>query len=137
MAENTVETEVMPASEHTVESKKADTTRDESRYLTPAVDIYETDEGLTLDADMPGVLRDGLDIRVEDNILTIRGRVGNGSKGTELFKEYELHDYFRQFKLNDQIDQEKIEAHLSNGVLTLKLPKAKAARPRQIEIKTL
>lgn len=133
MAENTVETEVVAGGNNPA-AKGADTTRDGSRYLIPAVDIYETEDGLTVEADMPGVARDGVDVRVEDNTLTIRGKVGNGSAKGEFFREYELQDYFRQFKLNERVDQEKISAQLTHGVLKLHLPKAKAAKPHRIAV---
>jgi HSP20 family protein len=134
MAENTVDTQVATRTGNGSSPAQADLTRDESRYLSPAVDIYETEEGLTVEADMPGVARDGVDVRIEDSILTIRGRVNAESQGSPLFSEYELRDYFRQFKLNELIDQEKISAKLNNGVLCLELPHAAATRPRQVEV---
>jgi len=134
MAENTVDTNV-PAHGNGTTATEVDHTRDQERYLSPAVDIYETEAGLVVEADMPGVPRDGVDIRVEDNILTIRGHVRNEANGGSLLGEYELRDYFRQFKLNERIDQENISAKLTNGVLFLELPHAKATRPRQVEVK--
>jgi HSP20 family protein len=109
-------------------------TRSQERYVTPPADIYETAEGLVVKADLPGVARDGLDLRVENNLLTIRGRVGHAVPGEPLYREYELVDFFRQFELTDRVDQQKISADLKNGVLTLTLPKAEEAKPRSIEV---
>ena len=137
MAENTVETHVAPTPEgqtHAPAKGQADATRDDARYLTPAVDIHETETGLTVVADMPGVAPNGVDVRVEDNVLTIRGKVEGKLAGSELFGEYRLHDYFRQFKLNERIDQEKIAARLTHGVLHVELPRAQAAKPRRVKV---
>ena len=109
-------------------------TRSQERYVTPAVDIYETLEGLVVKADLPGVAKDGLDLRVENNLLTIRGRAGHVAPGEPLYREYELAHFFRQFELSDKVDQLKISAELKNGVLTLNLPKAEEAKPRKIDV---
>ena len=118
----------------TDEEARKEETRSQERYVTPAVDIYETLEGLVVKADLPGVAKDGLDLRVENNLLTIRGRAGHAAPGELLYREYELAHFFRQFELNDKVDQLKISAELKNGVLTLKLPKAEEAKPRRIEV---
>jgi HSP20 family protein len=116
------------------EGRVKEETRSQERYVAPAVDIYETLEGLVVKADLPGVAKDGLDIRVENNLLTIRGRAGHAAPGEALYREYELAHFFRQFELNDKVDQLKISADLKNGVLTLNLPKAEEAKPRRIEV---
>ena len=97
MAENTVENDVATTGHANTPAPAADSTRDEGRYLTPAVDIHETEAGLTVVADMPGVAADGVEVNVEDNVLTIRGKVADAPRGQELYGEYRLHDYFRQF----------------------------------------
>lgn len=109
-------------------------TRSQERYVPPPVDIYETSEGLVVKADLPGVAKDGLDVRVENNLLTIRGRAGHAAPGEAIYREYELVNFFRQFELSDKVDQHKISAELKNGVVTLNLPKAEEARPRRIDV---
>jgi HSP20 family molecular chaperone IbpA len=110
-------------------------TRSDERYVTPAVDIYETAEGLVVKADLPGVSKDGLDVRVENNLLSIRGRASHAAPGEPVYREYELVNFFRQFELNDKVDQQRISAELKHGVLTLSLPKAEEAKPRRIDVK--
>ncbi|MGQ9670608.1 MAG: Hsp20/alpha crystallin family protein [Desulfosoma sp.] len=114
---------------------QSETTRNIPVYV-PAVDIYETEEALTLVADMPGVSPENVDIDIRDDQLTIRGTVTLESEGeTVLLREYGVGDYFRQFTLGRIIDQSKIEAAMKNGVLTLTLPKVDKARPRKVEVK--
>ena len=105
--------------------------------FVPAVDIYETEEALTLVSDMAGVSPEGIRIDLKDDQLTVAGAVveSAGSQERVLLKEYETGDYFRQFALGEVIDQSKITAQLKNGVLTLVLPKVEKAKPRRIEIK--
>lgn len=110
-------------------------TRSQEKYVTPPVDIYETAEGLLVKADLPGVAREGLDVRVENNTLTIRGKAAHAAPGEPIYREYGLLSFFRQFELNDRVDQLKISAELKHGVLTLSLPKAEEAKPRRIEVK--
>lgn len=128
MAEKTVAT--TPKGEVTRES-----TRNQERYITPPVDIYETPEGLVVMADLPGVTQDSLDVRVDNNVLTIRGIARHESLGNAVHREYELINFFRQFELGEKINQGKISAELKHGVLTLGLPKAEEAKPRRIEVK--
>ena len=112
-------------------------TRDTSRFLVPAVDIYETEDALHVIADVPGVREEDLDIRVEDRVLTISGKPSLGTGEDLLMQEFELMPYFRQFRLGDDVDQEKIEAKLQHGVLTLHLPKADQAKPKKIKVQGL
>jgi HSP20 family molecular chaperone IbpA len=109
-------------------------TRSQEQYITPPVDIFENGEGLVVKADLPGVPKDGLDVRVENNLLTIRGRAAHVAPGDAVYREYGLVNFFRQFELSDRVDQGKISAELKNGVLTLQLPKAEEAKPRKIEV---
>lgn len=106
------------------------------RQFVPAVDIFETDEAVTVMAEMPGVDKSGVDINLEDDVLTIKGlREEDGAEGeTILLKEYESGSYMRRFTLSETIDQSKIEATMQNGMLLLKLPKAAPAKPRKIEV---
>jgi HSP20 family protein len=105
--------------------------------FVPTVDIYETEEALTLVADMPGVSPEGIRIDLKDDQLTVAGEVfeSGGNQERVLLKEYETGNYIRQFALGEVIDQSKITAQLKNGVLTLVLPKVEKAKPRRIEIK--
>lgn len=110
-------------------------TRNHERYVAPPVDIYETPDGLVVLADLPGVSQDGLDVRVDNNVLTMRGQARHTVAGEVTYREYELVHFFRQFELSDKVDQSRITADLKCGVLTLQLPKAAEAKPRQIEVR--
>jgi HSP20 family protein len=110
-------------------------TRSQERYVTPPVDIYETAGGLVVKADLPGVEKVNLDLLVENNLLTIRAKPSHTTAGEPLYREYELVNFFRQFELNEKVDQSKISAELKHGVLTLQLPKAEEAKPRKIEVR--
>ena len=110
-------------------------TRSQERYITPPVDIYETTKGLVVTADLPGVSKEGLDVRVENNLLTIRGKAAHAAPGDLVYREYGLVNFFRQFELNEKVDQSKISAELKHGVLTLTLPQAEEAKPRKIEVR--
>lgn len=115
---------------------QAETTRNIPVYV-PAVDIYETEEALTLVADMPGVSPENVDIDIRDDQLTIRGTVTLEGEGESvLLREYGVGDYYRQFTLGRIIDQSKIEAAMKDGVLTLTLPKVDKAKPRKVVVKT-
>lgn len=106
--------------------------------FTPAVDICESDSAIIVLADMPGVRADGLGIDLRDNVLSIEGRVAEAERSKEqlLLKEYDTGSFRREFRLTNLIDQSKIDATLSDGVLRLTLPKAEAAKPRKIEVRT-
>lgn len=106
-------------------------------YYSPSVDIYETEDAITLLADLPGVEKDALDINVEDRHLTVTGLVNQPeARLNALYSEYGIGGYTRSFKLGDTIDQSKISAALKEGVLKLVLPKADKLKPRKIEIAT-
>ena len=107
------------------------------KTFVPRVDIYETKEAIFLIADMPGVDEKTVDIELEKNILTIAGRAEDGiAKDCNLiFSEYETGDYERSFTLSDEIDRDKINATVKQGVLRLELPKAEKVKPKKIAIK--
>ena len=128
MAEKTV-----PTTQNKPLSSREET-RSEERYVTPPVDIYENGDALIVTADLPGVAKENLDVRVENNLLTIRGRPSHLASGDPIYREYELVSFFRQFELNEKVDRAKISAQLQHGVLTLHLPKAQEAKPRKIEV---
>lgn len=111
-------------------------TRSKKLY-TPAVDIVEGKDSLFLIADMPGVDEKSVDITLEKNMLTIYGTVEPEIPENHrlVSSEYGIGDYQRTFTLSDEIDREKIEATVKNGVLRLTLPKAEAAKTRKIPVK--
>jgi HSP20 family molecular chaperone IbpA len=108
-----------------------------SVFLPPA-DIYETRDNIVVLAEMPGVAPNGVDITLERRVLTIRGRsAANEHSGYQrVYNEYADGDYERSFTLSENIDRDRIEATLKNGVLHLVLPKAETAKARRIELKT-
>lgn len=102
----------------------------------PPVDIYDSDVGLVLLADLPGVTIESLEIQVQDNRLTLFGRV-NASVPAEarlLHQEFEWGDFLRSFILSDEVDHEHITAKLNNGVLEVVLPRAAKTEPRRIQV---
>ena len=104
-------------------------------YLTPLANILETKDGYVLEAEMPGVNKDGLDITVENGQLTIVGRrAAKEPRGRELYRESRAFDYRRTFELDPSIDTARVSARLDQGVLTLQLPKAESVKPRKIAV---
>jgi HSP20 family protein len=106
--------------------------------FTPSVDIFETERELTLLADLPGVKAENLTIDLRENTLTLTGEVEPFERADEedILIEYEIGKYYRQFSLSNVIDQSKIDANLTDGVLRLTLPKVEEAKPRKIEVRT-
>jgi HSP20 family protein len=130
MAEKTV---AVPSGQPVATGREG--TRAQERHMLPPVDIYETSESLVLIADLPGVAKEDLDLRVDNNVLTLQGKASHAASGEAIYREYELVNFFRQFELSEQVDQEKIAADFKQGVLTLHLPKVEKLKPRQIEVK--
>ncbi|MDR2947452.1 MAG: Hsp20/alpha crystallin family protein [Candidatus Adiutrix sp.] len=115
---------------------QAENTSDRPLFV-PVVDIWETDRGLMLVADMPGVAPGDLSVDLSENTLTVSGRLTPSPEGRKsLIREYEEGGFYRQFSLAENIDQQGITAALKDGVLTLELPRAAPAQPRKIEIRT-
>lgn len=104
--------------------------------FSPNVDIFETDQQITLMADLPGVTADHLTIDLRDSILTLSGEVAPFETREEnaLLTEYETGRYYRQFTLSEVIDQNRIDARIKDGVLRLTLPKVEKAAPRTIKV---
>ena len=132
------------ATETTTDMQKAETgnvasypeqTRPGAVY-TPATDIFESENAITVLADMPGVRAQDLKIDLRDNVLTLTGRVSAAENGKETLvaREYRPGTFFRQFTLSESVDQSKIDAKLADGVLRLELPKVERAKPRQITV---
>ncbi len=109
--------------------------RSNERYIRPAVNIIETEEGLVLTADIPGAAKEGLDVNVEKGILTISAPARHTLPGTSAYREFELANYYRQFSIPESLDHEKSRAEYVNGILTLRIPRAEVAKPRRIEVK--
>jgi len=106
--------------------------------FTPPIDIFETADGLVLQADLPGVTSDTLELQVQDNKLTLFGRVDVSlPAGAKLIhQEYAVGHYLRSFILSDDVDHERIAAKLTNGVLEVILPRVAKSEPRRIQIRT-
>ncbi|MDB6023569.1 MAG: hypothetical protein JWQ04_3426 [Pedosphaera sp.] len=109
--------------------------RGAQNYISPEVNIYETKDGYVVEAELPGVSKEGLDIAVEGNTLTILGRRGTSeAKAQALYRESSGADYRRVFELDPAIDTARIEAKIVQGVLTLHLPKSEAVKPRKVVV---
>jgi len=105
-------------------------------YLTPLANILETKDGYVLEAEMPGVNKDGLEITVENGELTLIGRRAPvENRGREVYRESRAFDYRRTFELDPSIDTAGITAKIDQGVLKLQLPKAEAVKPRKIAVR--
>lgn len=109
---------------------------EDRNFVVPPVDVFENDDAITLLADLPGVARDALDIRVEgDSLLLEATAAAQGPGDMELvYGEARNPAYRRQFTLSRELDAARIEAQLRDGVLRLTIPKADEARPRRIQV---
>ncbi|HOD35057.1 MAG TPA: Hsp20/alpha crystallin family protein [Syntrophales bacterium] len=114
---------------------KAGQTKD-GLVFTPDVDILESDREITLLADIPGVQSRDLKVDLENGVLTLTGDVApwEGPDEKNILIEYETGCFYRQFSISETIDQERIDARLSDGVLRLTLPKVESAIPRKIPV---
>jgi len=109
--------------------------RPEREFVSPEVNIYETSDGYVLEAEMPGVNKDGLEIMLEGNEMTLVGcRADEVTSGEPLFRDRTLADYRRVFELDPAIDTAKISAKMDQGILTLTLPKSERVKPRRITV---
>jgi len=117
-----------------VESKQEATIP--ARVFVPATDIFETDEALTVILEMPGIDKDKVDVKVENDVLTIEGWIDfSRYEGLQpIYTEYNIGNYARSFQLSSKIDQDRISAELRDGVMTLVLPKSERAKPRKIAV---
>ncbi|HEY3663652.1 MAG TPA: Hsp20/alpha crystallin family protein [Chthoniobacterales bacterium] len=105
------------------------------RFITPPVSVSENGEGYLLELEMPGVNKEGLEISVENNELSIVGRRSNPAiDGTPVHRESRPHNYRRKFEIDPSIDSGKISARLNHGIVTLVLPKAEEVKPRKIAV---
>ncbi len=134
MAEETTTLQAQEAQKQEIQQSDAERTR-AGLVFVPQTDIYETDDAIYVVCDVPGVAEDSIDITLENNVLTINGYVHpHRPDGYQLsYAEYRVGDYQRRFTLSDEIDKDGIEASLKDGVLRLRLPKAKPAS-RKIKV---
>jgi len=109
--------------------------RSNQNYVAPVVNIYETQDGYVLEAEMPGVSKDGLEVTLENNEITITGnRSHQPVDGDPLLKESEESDFRRVFELDPAIDTSRISARMDQGVLRMTLPKSERVKPRKISV---
>ena len=110
--------------------------RADTRALTPRVDVYEDERGITLLADLPGVPRDQLEIKVDGETLTIEGTLAPATPAglQPAYVEVRVPRYRRAFTLSRELDSARIEANLKDGVLNLRIPKQEHAQPRRISV---
>jgi HSP20 family protein len=119
------------------ELEKKEETTIPARVFLPNADLYETHDALNVVLEMPGVEKNSVEIRVEDGVLKVDGRLDFSKyQGLQpLYTEYNVGHYSRSFRLSSKIDQNKIGAELKDGVLSLVLPKVEEAKPRTIQVK--
>ena len=130
-----------PDDERPVDEAGGDLSGDDQpqRFVfTPPIDIFETDDGLVLHADLPGVTIETLELQVQNNKLTLFGRVTSQlpDDAKPVHLEYDVGDFLRSFILSDNVDHDRIHAKLNGGVLEIELPKAPKAEPRTIPVKS-
>jgi HSP20 family protein len=119
------------------ELEKKEETTIPARIFLPTADIYETEDALSVILEMPGVEKNNVDVRVEDGVLYVEGRLDFSKYQNlqPLYTEYNVGHYSRSFRLSSKIDQNKIGAELRDGVLSLTLAKVEEAKPRTIQVK--
>jgi HSP20 family protein len=106
-----------------------------TEFISPEVNIFETKEEYVLEAEMPGVTKDGLEITLEGTELTLTGhRTTEPLPGQPLFRETRAADFRRAFELDPAIDSARITARMDQGILTLTLPRLEKAKPRKITV---
>jgi HSP20 family protein len=107
-----------------------------ARVFVPVTDIFETPGALTVVLEMPGVDRDSIEASVEDDVVTIEGRIDftKYESMQPVYTEYNVGHYARSFEISNKIDQSKISAQIKDGVVTLVLPKAEQAKSRKIQV---
>jgi HSP20 family protein len=119
----------------TVETQPVVENRHQETFIVPEVNIVENHDGYVLEAEMPGVDKDGLQITLEGTQITITGRrKAATSEGETLFRERQSGDFRRVFELDPVIDTSRISAHMEQGLLTLTLPKSERVKPRKIKV---
>jgi HSP20 family protein len=119
-----------------VERRNGDAAERQQPFVVPPVDVFENESGITLLADLPGVARDRLGVRVDGETLVIEATASVPQpEGMQLvYGEAQYPSYRRQFTLSRELDASRIEASLKDGVLKLSIPKLEEARPRRVEV---
>lgn len=107
-----------------------------TRSFLPVTDIFETEHALTVVMEMPGVGKDSVEVGVDNDVLTIEGRIDFSKyEGLQpLYTEYNIGNFTRRFEISSKIDQAGIKAVLKDGLMTLVLPKTETAKPRRISV---
>ncbi len=120
-----------------VEKRTWDEALENESWVAPLVDIYETKDDFYLNAYMPGVNKDDIKIKMEEENLVIMGRINfeNVNSRKYVLRESDSSNFYRKFRISDSVDYENIEANMENGILSIKLPKHERVKPRNIEIK--
>ena len=108
----------------------------QKQFRQPAVDISERENEFVIEADMPGVKEENIDIQFHQGDLTISGKVDVPEKTNDnyRFRQFESTDFYRAFRIGESVDAANISAHCTDGVLTVHLPKAEKLKPRRIEV---
>jgi HSP20 family molecular chaperone IbpA len=106
------------------------------RAFLATTDIFETEDALNVVLEMPGVAKENVDISIENGVLTVEGRIDfDKYQGLQpLYSEYNIGPYRRSFRLSSSVDQERISAEMTDGVITLLLPKSERTKPRVIKV---
>jgi HSP20 family molecular chaperone IbpA len=132
----TTKTKEMEVQEQEIVQEETERTR-ECRCFVPRTDIYEIDDNIILELDMPGINENAIEITLEKNILNVKGYAQMDDPGdfSLALAEYEIGDYERNFRVSDSVAKDKIDALYKNGVLRLTLPKAEQAKARKIAVK--
>jgi len=119
----------------TVQKETRPEANHETEFVSPPVNIFESNDGYVLEAEMPGVSKEGLEVMLEGNEMIIVGHRRNETPGNQtVFRESHLADFRRVFELDPAIDTAKISARIDQGVLTLTLPKSEKVKPRRIAV---
>ncbi len=131
------DTDVSKVSKDQAPENKASENKTQVQTMYPATDIHETKEGATLYIDLPGVSRDALDIDVDQNVLTVKGDINLATPDdlTPTYMDVRAGAFKRQFTLSAELDSNKVDAQLKDGVLKLVIPRSEKHKPRKIEVK--
>jgi HSP20 family molecular chaperone IbpA len=137
--DNQTEVATTGSNGHKADGQRDGRTAGNEPALRPAVDIFETEEGITLRADMPGVSKDRLNVRIDGTNLLVEGSIGIAPQDQmqALYADVRSAVYRRNFLLSNEFEAGKIDANLKDGVLTVRIPKRAELRPRRIEVRTL
>lgn len=119
------------------ETKTWEDALEKESWVAPLIDIYETNDDFFLVANMPGVSREDVKVKIEEGDLIIMGRINFKDEISRkyILKEIDSSNFYRKFKLSESVDEEKIDAKLENGRLTIHLPKVERVKPKTVEIK--